>query len=434
MEFDDEKRKSRIVICGVATTVLIVLAIMLATMLDVVDNNQAGLLIDEFSGAVLEKKSYATGQYFTGLGRTFIRFNKTIHSINMIYEGSGTPSDDVGSAASNPFGGPITIRTIDGQMIDMEVSLQYTLDTEKLYDIYVKFGLKYDEYVTSIVRAKSRDEAAKRKANEYFENRMSIEQDLSRTLKESLASVHCDLVDFQLMNVFLPSELENTIKNIQEKRLKVDLKNVQLKTTEITANTTLAVKEVNAETAKSLAEYAASTRNIILELEQQRDLYKEETATISAISKKTNEMEINIKDAVVDIIDANYTGDIMKIDAMTRKMLANVTNKAKIEEATFEKEITSTLSNADAYAYEQKYNATSVAMKDVAAAYDTAYTKISGKGFNAGDINHLEWSDFFSNHPSSKLHMDLSQPTRLYLDSTQASNHDANMQSNSNDL
>ena len=212
------------------------------------------------------------------------------------------------------------------------------------------------------------------------------------------------------------------------------MKNVQLKTTEITANTTLAVKEVNAETAKSLAEYAASTRNIVLELEQQRDLYNEETATISAISKKTNEMEISIKDAVVDIIDANYTGDIMKIDATTRKMLANVTNKAKIEEATFEKEITSTLSNADAYAYEQKYNATSVAMKDVAAAYDTAYTKISGKGFNAGDINHLEWSDFFSNHPSSKLHMDLSQPTRLYLDSTQASNHDANMQSNSNDL
>ena len=130
------------------------------------------------------------------------------------------------------------------------------------------------------------------------------------------------------MNVFLPSELENTIKSIQEKRLKVDLKNVQLKTTEITANTTLAVKEVNAETAKSLAEYAAATRNILLKLEQQRDLYKEETATISAISKKTNEMVINIKDAVVDIIDTNYTGDIMKIDAMTNKMLANITNKA----------------------------------------------------------------------------------------------------------
>ena len=75
-------------------------------------------------------------------------------------------------------------------------------------------------------------------------------------------------------------------------------------------------------------------------------------------------------------------------------MLANITNKANIEAATYEKEIMGTLSKADAYAYEQKYNATSVVMREVAAAYDTAYTKISGKGFNAGDINHLEWSDF----------------------------------------
>ena len=144
-------------------------------------------------------------------------------------------------------------------------------------------------------------------------------------------------------------------------------------------------------------------------------------------------MIINIKDAVVDIIDANYTGDIMKIDASTKKCWQISPIRQTLKQQHMRRR-SGTLSEADAYAYEQKYNATSVVMKDVAAVYDTAYTKISGKGFNAGDINHLEWSDFFSNHPSSKLHMDLSQPTRLYLDPTQASNHDANMQSNSNDL
>ena len=84
--------------------------------------------------------------------------------------------DGVGSAASNPFGGPITIRTIDGQMIDMEVSLQYKLKVEKIYEIYIMFGMKYDEFITSIVRAKSRDEAAKHKANAFFENRIMIEK------------------------------------------------------------------------------------------------------------------------------------------------------------------------------------------------------------------------------------------------------------------
>ena len=63
-----KEKKGRIVLCGVATTVLIVFSIILATMMDVVDNNQAGLLVDEFSGAVLEKKSYSTGQYLLASG------------------------------------------------------------------------------------------------------------------------------------------------------------------------------------------------------------------------------------------------------------------------------------------------------------------------------------------------------------------------------
>ena len=109
-------------------------------------------------------------------------------------------------------------------------------------------------------------------------------------------------------------------------------------------------------------------------------------------------------------------------------------NAAEVAKAKVEKIIANTNSVADAKAYKAKHNATAIAMKKTAAAYGTAYTKVKTKGFLASDINHLEWAEFFSKHPSSKIHMDLSQPSKLYLDPTQASNHDANMQSNSNDL
>lgn len=434
MDIEDEDRQKKIVQCGVVFVVLLVVSIILATMWDVVDYDQAGLLIDEYSNKVLEENAYPTGHHFTGIGRTFIKFNKTIHSIDMVYEGSGEGSDDVGSQSSNPFGGPITIRTVDGQMIDMEVSLQYTLNIKKLYQTYIKFGMKYDEFITSIVRAKSRDEAAKHKANAFFETRVSIEESLRDTMRAALAEANCDMIGFQLLNVFLPAQLEQTIKNIQEKRLQVDLKNVQLLTTEIRANTTLAVKKVNAETAKFLAEYAASTRNIILKLKQERDVYLENTKTIVSKNSKLYDIKINVADAKIDIIDANYTGDIMAIEANTAKQLANITNNALIAKAKVEKEIANTISLANASAYVAKHNATATTMKNAASAYKKAYTQISNKGFVASDINHLEWADFFSNHPSSNLHMDLSQPSKLYLDATQSSNHDANMKSNSNDL
>ena len=437
---DEEEKRSRLIKCGVVTTVLIIISIMLSAMWDVVDYDQVGLLVDEFSYKVLKSAEgtpiiKSTGHHFTGLGRAFVKFNKTYHNIDMIYEGEdGKQADGVGSAASNPFGGPITIRTIDGQMIDMEVSLQYKLKVEKIYEIYIMFGMKYDEFITSIVRAKSRDEAAKHKANAFFENRIMIEKSLRGSLEAAINEVHCDMVGFQLLNVYLPAQLEQTIKNIQEKRLKVDLKNVQLLTTEIKANTTLAVKEVNAETSKQLAEYAAGTRNKVLLLKQERDIYKEQTETVKETATNNYDLLINIEDAKIAIIDANYTGEIMKIEAVTAKKLANITNAAEVAKAKVEKIIANTNSVADAKAYKAKHNATAIAMKKTAAAYGTAYTKVKTKGFLASDINHLEWAEFFSKHPSSKIHMDLSQPSKLYLDPTQASNHDANMQSNSNDL
>ena len=209
---------------------------------------------------------------------------------------------------------------------------------------------------------------------------------------------------------------------------------MQLLTTEIKANTTLAVKEVNAETSKQLAEYAAGTRNKVLLLKQQRDVYKEKTETVKQTATNNYDLLINVEDAKIAIIDANYTGEIMKIEAVTAKKLANITNAAEVAKAKVEKIIANTNSVADAKAYKAKHNATAIAMKKTAAAYGTAYTKVKTKGFLASDINHLEWAEFFSKHPSSKIHMDLSQPSKLYLDPTQASNHDANMQSNSNDL
>ena len=51
---DEEEKRSRLIKCGVVTTVLIIISIMLSTMWDVVDYDQVGLLVDEFSYKVLK--------------------------------------------------------------------------------------------------------------------------------------------------------------------------------------------------------------------------------------------------------------------------------------------------------------------------------------------------------------------------------------------
>ena len=415
-----------------AATVLTVISIILATMFDVVGYDQVGLLVDEFSRKVLDGgKTYETGQHITGLGKTFILFNKTIHTIDMRFEGGGSASDNVGGAASNPNGGPVTIRTIDGQMIDIELSVQYRLDTEKLYDLYKAYGLEYNDFATSIVRSKSRDEAANHPANAFFKLRNSIQSSLEDSIKSALTAVNMKLVSFQLLNVFLPTALEVTIKKIQEAKLSVQLKQTQLLTTEIEANTSLAVKQVTSRTSKLITEYDVATTNQILKKDMELALLQEATSATVESRKASNEGAIQVIDAETEVILANKTAEIKIIQAKTDKLVVNITNAENQVKAEYSKMISETKATAIAKAFETTRNATSEAKKRLASAYSTAYSTLAAQTFAASDINHLEWASFFSAHPADKLHMDLSQPAALYLDDQQSANHDANMRSRS---
>ena len=51
---DEEEKRSKLIKCGVVTTVLIIISIMLSAMWDVVDYDQVGLQVDEFSYKVLK--------------------------------------------------------------------------------------------------------------------------------------------------------------------------------------------------------------------------------------------------------------------------------------------------------------------------------------------------------------------------------------------
>ena len=431
--YDEDSKKP---CCLVASILIIVVSIVIATTFDVVGYEQVGLMVNEFSYKVVDKKAFETGSHATGLGRTFILFKKTIHITDMRASGGAEKqSENIGSASSNPDGGPITIRTIDGQMIDIEVSVQYTLNTEKLYELYVRYGLKYNDFATSILRSKCRDVAANFKANVFFENRLFIQESMRKALESALSKAYFELNGFQLLNVFLPKQLENTIKNIQTSRLSVALKTTQLITTKIKAETELAVKKEQATTEKMVAQYLAETRNTILKKQQQLEMSQQETLTQVQKQIKVNEKEILVKDAETEALIANATGAVDITTATTAKMLMEISTAAAKKQAVDQKSITAIKSVAAANAFAIKSNGTSVAKIAESNALSIGYTNmVSETSFAANDINHLEWTDFFAKHPSKKMHMDLSQPNALYLDAQQATNANANMQSSHDTL
>ena len=206
-------------------------------------------------------------------------------------------------------------------------------------------------------------------------------------------------------------------------------------TTKIAAETELAGKKEEANTEKMVAQYLAETRNMVLKKQQELELSKQETMTLTQKQNKVNEKEILVKDAETDALVANATGAVDITKATTAKMLMEITAAAAKKEAVDQKSITAIKSVAAATAFATKSNGTSVAKIAEANALSIGYTNmVSETSFAANDINHLEWTDFFAKHPSKKMHMDLSQPNALYLDAQQAANANANMQSSHDTL
>ena len=169
------------------------------------------------------------------------------------------------------------------------------------------------------------------------------------------------LVSFQLLNVFLPTALEVTIKKIQEAKLSVQLKQTQLLTTEIEANTSLAVKQVTSRTSKLITEYDVATTNLILKKDMELALLQEATSATVESRKASNEGAIQVIDAETEVILANKTAEIKLIQAKTDKLVVNITNAENQVKAEYSKMISETKATSIAKAFETTRNATSEA-------------------------------------------------------------------------
>lgn len=97
---------------------------------EMLNTDQFGLNMSDISMR-LENTTYGPGWHFIGVGHRFIKFPKTVKTI----EFSSTTSANLPNLLS---------RTNDGLEVQIEVSFQYMLDSTRLYDLYLSFSTDYE--------------------------------------------------------------------------------------------------------------------------------------------------------------------------------------------------------------------------------------------------------------------------------------------------
>ena len=146
------------------------------------------------------------GLYFIGIGHSFIKFPKTVQTIEYSEERS----------ANRP---PIESRTSDGLEVTLEISFQYILNPEKIYTLYNTYGPKYDLVFQNIAINILTEEATKYTAYNFFMDRGKIKDDFQNELNKNFEKICFSNIQFlQLRKVNLPILFEESIQESEVKK------------------------------------------------------------------------------------------------------------------------------------------------------------------------------------------------------------------------
>ena len=134
---------------------------------------------------------------FIGIGHSFIKFPKTVQTIEFSNQKTANK-------------GPIQSRTSDGLEVTLEISFQYVLTKDKIYELYNKYGSNYNYIFQNIAVHTLTEEATKYTAYNFFMDRGKIKDDFQYELNLRFDKNCFSNIQFlQLRSVNLPNFLKN---------------------------------------------------------------------------------------------------------------------------------------------------------------------------------------------------------------------------------
>ncbi|RMG41392.1 MAG: hypothetical protein D6732_02500 [Methanobacteriota archaeon] len=218
-----------------------------------VEQTELALKKNTFTGKV-SPEVYGPGRHYIGLFHTFIYFPAIQITIEFKNSEDSTATE-------------ITGRTKDGLALALEISFQYQLLPDKVYELYLNFAELYEATFIRIAREEIRDVSSKYTAIEFFNNRTGIGFDMEETLRKALLDVFTDVPGFQLRNVDLPDSFEDAIERSEVARQEIEIARLEQQAALVRAQT--AILEAQAQANITLIEANASAQAFIIQMEAQ---------------------------------------------------------------------------------------------------------------------------------------------------------------------
>jgi hypothetical protein len=233
-----------VIALAIVTVAAVALALLIGLLVyggtETIDYTSYGLPRNKYSKKVKTETVYESGRHYIGLTSDFIKFPRL--PVTADYTGSNA----------------VTLRTVEGFQVTIEVSFQYVILKEQVLPVYLKYGINSPATAINAQAGKViRDVGQLYSAVDFIAQRRNITGTLYESLRSSLNETNRVTVNFlQLNKITFPSDYETQLVNRAVRNQQIVIADLNQK-----LNTVLS------ETQVYLAEITRKQRTIELETE-----------------------------------------------------------------------------------------------------------------------------------------------------------------------
>lgn len=242
----------------------------------------------------VEKQPYNSGRYWIGPWCHFIKFPSVVKTIQF---SDARMQTDLGvDEQGDPM---LRSRTADGLDVTIELSFQYQLHVDKLYDLYTTMGAGKDfhDLFVRVSIDRLTEIATEYTANEFFIDRTKIGKAMEKLLKEDFEGrLYATIFSFQLRAVGLPDEFEKAIQKTEVKKQDVHVAEAEQESTKVALQTELMKATRRTKVKYNNAE--AFSESVMLEntadIEQFEQTQKKAADSYKAVLKELDNKEAEL--------------------------------------------------------------------------------------------------------------------------------------------
>jgi len=239
----------------------------------------------------VQRAPYSSGRYWIGPWSNFIKFPAVLKTIQF---SDSRLQDDLGmDEQGDPM---LRSRTADGLDVTIELSFQYQLHQDKVYDLYTTMGSGRDFHNLFVRVAIDRltEIATEYTANEFFVDRTRIGRAMEKLLTEDFESrLYATIFSFQLRSVGLPDEFEKAIQLTEVKKQDVQVSEAEQASYKVALETELMQANRRVKVKQNVAEGFAES--VMLEnkadIEQYTATQEKAAASYKAVLKELDNQE-----------------------------------------------------------------------------------------------------------------------------------------------